>query len=213
MEKTITYSTKKTYHTLGELSSETKSIWVVIHGYGQLSEYFIRNFEGLNLKDNYIISPQAPAKFYMNNDFSRVGASWLTKENLTQEIENNIRYLDNLFAVECKEVTKPSINLLGFSQGVSMAIRWAAKSKIQFKKLVIWAGTLPKELGVDAFSYLEKEPDVFIVIGDKDVFFNGTDRLESEVEKINKMFSNVTFIEYDGGHKIDKKIIKELLDK
>jgi hypothetical protein len=32
------------YYTLGELNDNTKTIWFVVHGYGQLSQYFIRKF-------------------------------------------------------------------------------------------------------------------------------------------------------------------------
>jgi len=40
MERHLTVARTARYYQLGELSSATKQIWFVCHGYGQLAEYF-----------------------------------------------------------------------------------------------------------------------------------------------------------------------------
>jgi hypothetical protein len=49
------------YYTLGEISSATREVWFVIHGYGQLAEYFIRHFRGMN--DGNFLTKKPPSLF------------------------------------------------------------------------------------------------------------------------------------------------------
>lgn len=46
-EQEISFKFSARYYTLGELTANTKSIWFVIHGYGQLAKYFLPKFSGL----------------------------------------------------------------------------------------------------------------------------------------------------------------------
>ena len=70
MSDTVTHhiETKKTgrFFTLGNLGSQTNHIWLVLHGYGQLGEFFIRNFKIINNEENFIIAPEALSRFYLN---------------------------------------------------------------------------------------------------------------------------------------------------
>ena len=59
---------------LGALSAETREIWFVVHGYGQLAEYFIRHFRGLDDGTRYIVAPEGLSRFYVK-EWTRVGAS------------------------------------------------------------------------------------------------------------------------------------------
>ena len=68
------------FYTLGELNEQTKSIWFVVHGYGQLSQYFIKKFNQIVDNETFIVAPEAPARFYLDANYSRVGASWTTRE-------------------------------------------------------------------------------------------------------------------------------------
>jgi len=43
-EKEISYQSTNTYSTLNTLTSETKNVWIVFHGIGYLSRYFIQLF-------------------------------------------------------------------------------------------------------------------------------------------------------------------------
>src|SRR6056300_1744631 len=125
MQKEVTYQAENTYDTLNNLTPETKNVWVVLHGIGYLSRYFIRLFQELNAHENYFIAPQAPSKYYKDTNYKKVGSSWLTKENTALETKNVLRYLD---AVIAKENIPNTVNfiILGYSQGVSIAARWVA---------------------------------------------------------------------------------------
>jgi len=143
IEKQNTYSITNTYSTLNAVGTQTKNIWFAFHGIGYLSRYFINFFDELDPNENYIIAPQAQSKYYLNGQYKHVGASWLTKENTANEIENVLNYIDSVFE---EEKLPHDVNLIvfGFSQGVSIAARWVAKRKITCNQLVLYAGGIRK---------------------------------------------------------------------
>src|SRR5690554_8082346 len=138
-EKDVTYTSKNTYSTLNILTKNTKNVWIVFHGLGYLSKYFINYFSELNPEENYIIAPQAPSKYYQDRKFKHVGASWLTRENTLSETENILNYIDAVFKKELNKEA-PNLIVMGYSQGVSIALRWVASRKIQCNKLVLHSG-------------------------------------------------------------------------
>lgn len=127
-EKETSYITTNSYSTLNTLTPKTKTVWFVCHGIGYLSRYFINYFKELNPEENYIIAPQAQSKYYITPKFKHVGSSWLTKENTAKETENVMSYFD---AVLKAEQIPNNVNLIiaGFSQGVSVTMRYVAKKK------------------------------------------------------------------------------------
>ena len=151
-QKQVNYQTTNTYETLNSLTDKTKNIWIVLHGIGYLSKYFLRYFEELNADENYIIAPQAPSKYYLKNKYKHVGASWLTKENTIVETSNVLAYLDAVYAAE-KLPKDCNLIVFGFSQGVSIATRWVVSRKLQCQHLVLYAGGIPKELNPEDFAF------------------------------------------------------------
>lgn len=202
-EKEISFSVAKKYFTLG--NPQADNVWFILHGYGQLSEYFSRQFESL-IPNAYLIFPQAPSKFYING-FERVGASWLTKEDTKTETKNNFAFLDEIWSEEYK--TSAKIWLFGFSQGVSMVTRWAAHQRLAFHRMILWAGGLPKELEVEDFNYLTNTSELYCVAGKNDPFIN-EEKLAKEKERIEMLFPKVSYQSFEGGHEINKPLLKKL---
>ncbi len=209
--KAVTYSTKNTYTTLNTLNSKTKNVWVVFHGIGYLSRYFLKYFNELNPEENYIIAPQAPSKYYLNNTYRHVGASWLTKEDTKQETDNVIEYIDAVLESESIPAQCQLI-IFGFSQGVSIATRWVAQKKIQCSKLILYAGSLPKELHRQGFEHLtSNNTEVIMILGTNDSFIT-PDRLIEEEEKAKRMFKGFArTIRFNGGHEVKNEIINLLV--
>ena len=81
-----------------------------------LSQYFIKKFNGLENNNTVIISPEALSRFYIGENYDRVGASWITKEDKIDDIDDNINYLNSLFKSITKNIDLNSINIhvLGF---------------------------------------------------------------------------------------------------
>lgn len=210
-EKTVTYTTENTYLTHNDLTSKTKNVWLVFHGIGYLSRYFVKYFKGLNTDENYIIVPQAPSKYYLKNEYKYVGASWLTKENTAAEVKNVLNYIDAV--LEAESIPKDvNLILFGFSQGVSVATRWLASKKANCKLVVLYAGGIPNELTPKDFDFMDFDATAIkIVYGNQDEFLT-PDRLKGEKVKIDRLFQNkAETLVFEGGHEVKPEIIEGLL--
>ncbi|MDB2606905.1 esterase [Zobellia sp.] len=210
-ENTVSYTTTNNYATLNSLTPQTKNVWIVLHGIGYLSRYFLRYFDELPSEENYIIAPQAPSKYYLNNKYRHVGASWLTKEATQQETQNVLTYLDAVYASE-KIPAHCNFIVFGYSQGVSIATRWVAQRKIKCKYLVLYAGGIPNELEVADFNFLkENGTKVTTLVGNADEYLT-KERQESESQRIEFLFGgSAEQIFFEGGHEIKKELILNLL--
>ena len=207
-EKEISYQTTKTYSTLNTLTSKTKHVWLVCHGIEYLSKYFLKYFKELNPHENYIIAPQAPSKYYLNSEYKHVGASWLTKENTLAETENVLNYLDAVLEAENIPADKNLI-VLGYSQGVSIAMRYVARRKLYCSQLVLLSGGIPKELAAEGFKFSKAK--VTMIYGTKDGYLN-EGRIVNETKKAIELFGdNFNSIAFDGGHEVNIQLINGLV--
>ena len=207
-EKEISYSITNSYSTLNTLNDNTKHIWFVCHGMGYLSRYFLRYFTGLNPENNYIIAPQAQSKYYIPKSFKHVGASWLTKENTLKEIENVMCNFDAIFKNE-NLINNKKLIILGYSQGVSVAMRYMAKREIQANQLVIHSGGIPKELTKDDFRFYNGK--VILTYGNEDEYLT-KDRIQEETLKAKTLFEkNLSIIPFKGKHIVNTDIIKQIV--
>lgn len=207
-EKEISYHITNSYSTLNTLTSETKNVWFVCHGMGYLSRYFLKYFEGLQAAENYIIAPQAQSKYYIPPKFKHVGASWLTKENTLKETENVMRYFDAVLEAENIPGDKNLI-VFGYSQGVSVAMRYVAKRQLYCSQLILHSGGIPKELEPEDFSFLKAK--ITMIYGTEDEYLND-ERIANETNKANQLFDNkVTILPFEGKHIVNTNIIKTLV--
>ena len=210
--KQVQYQHTNSYETLNELGPETKNVWLAFHGIGFLSKYFLRYFDELNPLHNYIIAPQAPSKYYLNNQYRHVGASWLTRVDREQETLNVLNYIEKV--IENESIPKRcNLIVFGFSQGVSIATRLIAKTGLKCKKLVLYAGGLPNELAPKDFkSLLEHQTKIYSILGTEDEYIN-KDRLEEESKKLMELFKGrAEKITFEGGHELKKELINSLAD-
>jgi len=208
-EKQATYTSTNSYDTLNELSAKTKNIWIVLHGIGYLSRYFLRNFDSLDEGENYIIAPQAPSKYYLKNEYRHVGASWLTKENTAQEKVNVLNYLNTVLVNEDLPSDKNLI-ILGFSQGVSIAMRWVAQKKLKCDHLVLYAGGVPKELVAKDFDFLKTNSSkITVLVGDKDEYLTPK-VMVGQSKRIEELFQGrAETITFKGAHEIKKELLNQ----
>lgn len=207
-EKKVSYTTTNSYSTRNILTSATKNVWFCCHGLGFLSRYFIQYFNGLDADENYIIAPQAPSKYYQKSDFKHVGASWLTREETQQETENVLNYLDAVFASEEIPEDKRVI-LLGYSQGVSVAMRWLASRKLNVDTLVIHSGGIPKELSPQDFDFLTTT-QVELWYGTEDEYLTEK-RIYEETQRAKEMFGEaLKIVPFEGKHIVNRELINQL---
>ena len=200
-EKTFRYATN------GELS-RAHTIIYVLHGYGQLSEFFIRKFSHLG-EGYFIVAPEGMHRFYLNGTSGRVGASWMTKEARETDISDNMHWLNELDCRIDNKSEKLRKVILGFSQGGATAARWFYKGDIQADQLIMWASVIPPDLNLKQEISDKQKPGIFVV-GIKDPYFSEEDRSAALVFFEQQGFTTISF---EGMHDIDPKTLNDILER
>lgn len=210
-EKEISYQSTNSYSTLNTLTETTKNVWLVCHGMGYLSRYFLKYFVDLNPEENYIIAPQAQSKYYVPPKFKHVGASWLTKENTIAETQNVMRYFDAIFKAE-QIPEHLNVIFLGYSQGVSVALRYVARRQLTCSQIVMMSGGIPKELVATDFQFLDQKTKVSLIYGNNDEHLD-EDRLILEKNRAFELFghSDLRIVPFEGAHEVKKELINALI--
>ena len=209
MQKTIDLTLTAPYCTYGTLTEKTETIVIAFHGYGQLAKYFIRKFDFLDESKYYVITPQGLSKFYLNNH-TRVGASWMTKENRLLDLKNQLHYVQTVFEAETKTInwTKVRLVVFGFSQGVATASRWLTTHKIPFDMFIAYAGQIGYELTESDFNFIKSESKVICLLGDDDQFYNGEHVAKFETG-FKAVFPNGKFEMFEGKHEVLRDVLKK----
>lgn len=209
-ENYTSFLLKAPYYTLNELTANTKNIWLVCHGYGQLAKFFLRKFSVLDKTENFFLFPQGLSKFYLDQH-SRVGATWMTKEDRLTDIQNQYSYIDSVIFDELgADLSAYKINMFGFSQGVATICRYAAYSKLPIQKLILWGGAIPPELEKKDFDFLYHESEVNMVLGNEDQYYT-VEQYEKEVARARAiMGDHIQFTVFEGGHEITPEQLLKL---
>ncbi|MEO8589085.1 MAG: hypothetical protein ABI432_06945 [Flavobacteriales bacterium] len=197
------------YHTLGAAAS-AREIWIVLHGYGQLARYFLSAFEGF-AEDRFIIAPEGLSRFYTDDTFTRVGSSWMTREDRDEEIGDQIAYLDELVRTVRRSCpTAATVHVLGFSQGVATASRWAYLGSTAMVHLVLWGGSMPPELEADALRKRWSAMRFDLVHGADDKVV-GEDKLLQNEAKFRAVGLRWETHRFPGGHELDTVILGRII--
>lgn len=212
IKKTLQIEKKARYFQLGNPGNNTSIVWVVLHGYGMLSEFFIQKFIKLENKNTLILAPEALNRFYIDTNYGRVGASWMTKDERQDDIKENIKYLNSLMDQIIKEIghNRFKINVLGFSQGGATACRWLFKSGLKFENLIMWAGDIPKDTLTEENRLKWNDMNTHLVMGKKDELIN--EEMKAKFLKLvteYKLDYKLTL--YDGDHRIYPDVLMELI--
>lgn len=190
------------YFTLGELNSETKEIWFVLHGYAQTADAFLDDFKVLESESTFIVSPEGLSRFYWKDFTTNPVASWMTKTDREVDIQDNIEYLNSLYLkiTEGIDLGKVKINFLGFSQGVATLSRWLYSGVVKSTANYFYAGDLAQELDYSSSENFKRAKNYFLY-GSKDFFVK-----ESKVLSIKNDFSqkklNLNIFTFVGKHEI-----------
>ncbi|GAA0871882.1 esterase [Gangjinia marincola] len=211
-EKKAIYTATNTYSILNKITHKTKNIWLVCHGMGYLSKYFIRYFKELDSTENYIIAPQAPNKYYQGPDFKHVGASWLTRVDTAMETTNVMNYMNKVAELEeLSKHTNKRFICMGYSQGVSIMMRWLKQTTLVPNDLILHSGGIPTELEPKDLVALA-ETRTYLVYGDQDEYLT-EDRITTEKEKAQHLFpTGLSIHEFSGKHEVNTRFIQALVN-
>lgn len=212
IKKTLKVEKKARYFQIGDAHNKVTTVWIVLHGYGMLSEFFIKKFDPIKNKNTLIIAPEALNRFYIDSNYGRVGASWMTKDERQTDIDENISYLNGLIDKINKEIghSRFKINVLGFSQGGATACRWVFSSDVEIENLIMWAGDIPKDTLTEKNRSKWKDTNTYLVMGKKDELIN--EKMKAKFLKLVTDYQlDYKLKLYDGDHRIYADVLKELV--
>lgn len=214
-------SKRARYYTLGDNDSDS-TFWFVCHGYGQLAKYFIQHFAPIrefsienSLPCPLIIAPEGLSRFYLGNNYERVGASWMTKEDRLDEIEDQMIFLNLVFEkyFSGQNPNPPKWIALGFSQGTATIWRWISRLNIDQRPhaLILWAGMIPLEFEKIS-PFVLHGMKLFFVYGDSDEFIT-PEKVSNLIQTLNQSHLPYEIIQYSGGHTINREALLEIYGK
>ncbi|NNE70421.1 MAG: hypothetical protein HKN29_08675, partial [Rhodothermales bacterium] len=77
---------------------KARETWLLLHGYGQLADDFLKACRVLESPDRLLVVPEGLSRFYGKGFSERPGASWMTREAREDEIRDYVGYMDALMA-------------------------------------------------------------------------------------------------------------------
>lgn len=207
------------YWVLGRDVPAPAQVWFVLHGYRQLARRFLNRFAPLADGTRWVVAPEALSRFYTeeapgrHGPGSAVGATWMTREDREHEIADYVRYLDRLADTVLGELdgrSSPCVVVVGFSQGVATASRWAALGRTRPHRLVLWGDFLPPDLPLDAARDRWAGVDVRLVRGEADPIFRDAALAGAEAERLAAAGLEPIRVSYPGGHDIHQPTLQSL---
>ena len=190
----------------GALDTATEA-WLVLHGYGMLARGILHWFRGAERAGRVLVAPEGLSRFYteMRDGKRTVGASWTTREDLLQELEDQYRYLERAVHELLPEAIPLQVH--GFSQGVSVGARWCIRTARPVRRLVCWAGAFPDDVAANELRRaLGREP-LHLVIGTRDSRVIPA-RVEADAERYRESGLAVKVHRFDGGHWVDEGVLR-----
>ena len=184
---------------------------IALHGYGQLVQFFIRKFYELNPDEVFVIAPEGMHRFYLKGSSGRVGASWMTKEERLDDIQDNMIYLDKVYNQFLEPHNFENLVVLGFSQGAATAARWIEHSKVNFTSFIQWAGVFPPDLKLDLSKEKFNKTKHFYVVGNQDPYFKNEEYEKSQKSWLTQQGLSPYFVEFDGVHDLNINCLQSLL--
>lgn len=199
------------YYTLGDPDAAIRSIWFVCHGYGQLAERFLRDFEALDDGATLVIAPEALSRMYIRGSHGLVGASWMTREDRENEIADHVRYLDAVLerTLTIGGAAGAMLTVFGFSQGTATAARWVALGEVRPQRLVLWGSLLPPDPSIEEARERYAAADITFVVGSDDDVVD-RDALAAQRQELDAAGVRNAERKYTGGHRLDRDTLLAL---
>ena len=199
-------------------ASETRELWIVCHGYGQLAARFLEQFVPLATPWRRVVAPEGLSRFYLErsrvgvNTEAGVGATWMTREDREHEIVDQIGYLDALLdhLLPATPASSVRLSVLGFSQGVATVSRWLARGRrVRADQVILWAGSFPSDVDVAQLAGRLVGAPVIFAVGTRDELASWAGA-DVEVGRFSAAGIAARLVTFDGGHRLDTATLAAL---
>ncbi|MGI8510037.1 MAG: alpha/beta hydrolase [Gemmatimonadaceae bacterium] len=218
----ITVPRTARYYVLGAPNELVRDVWIVCHGFGQLAANFIEPFAALEDDTRLIVAPEALSRFYLDSrpahsPTSKVGATWMTREDRDVEIADVVTYLDALYerlfldlADHGMDRDRVRVHALGFSQGGAAASRWAARGAAVVDNLVVWGSGIPQDVNTRALGERRPALSIDMVYGTGDALVAG-EMVVAQSAVLEASGVPYRVHSFDGGHLLSRAVLRELM--
>jgi predicted esterase len=177
---------------------------VIFHGYKQSADDALeeaRRIPGVAATWR-VVSVQALHRFYSSGQ--KVVASWMTRQDRDEAIEDNVAYVDRVVAEQVDSLPPgsphpPAIVFMGFSQGASMAYRAAVLGRHPARGVIALAGDIPPELKMMPGGHPQRWPPVLIGAGTTESYFT-PERVAEDVAFLESQGVTHEVCRFEGGH-------------
>ncbi|GIV57947.1 MAG: esterase [Rhodothermaceae bacterium] len=192
---------------------DARTLWFVLHGYGQLAADFLAAFAPVDDGSRLFVAPEGLSRFYVRRDPDRVGASWMTREDRLHEIADYVRYLDAVYdeVMAERDRTACTVHVLGFSQGTATASRWFTLGQARIDRLILWAGALAHDLDPEDLKARLAPDTLTFVLGTQDEYI-GAERLAEEEARLRAHAVPYRLLLFDGPHRLDTDTLKRVAE-
>lgn len=209
-EHRLTFTFKARYRMLGKPGKDIRHLWLICHGHGHLAEYFIKQFDCLDDGQHLIIAPEGLSKYYLKGFTGRVGATWMTKEDRLNDIDNYLTYLKAVYnEVKPQLAEDVKVTFFGFSQGAATISRFATQTEACFDRLVLWAGIFPPDLPpLKSIERIRHKP-VYWVYGKQDPYLSAG-VMDEQSRLAKNLQINPEVISFEGEHELKEDILIQL---
>lgn len=200
------------FYTLGQPGDHIKRMVLACHGYGQAADRFLEKFRGLDDGHTLIIAPEGLSRFYWGGFDGEVVASWMTRGDRLDEINDYSNYLTLLLDLYRKQCPNHiPLVLFGFSQGCATIMRWAMRDHPPADHFLFWAGSIPEDIDYQPhFDYLAQR-SLWSFAGNEDPFLT-KERLKWHKNMLEEKGLHVNHQAFNGKHTVAPPVLKAWFD-
>lgn len=211
MKKSLSFSYETPYYLSQDPTGKEQEVWIVLHGYGQLAEFFIRKFLPYASSDLLVVAPEGTNHNYLNEFQGRVGANWMTSYQREMAIANNHRMLNQLMNDLLSKFTNaPKIHLLGFSQGAATGTRWASQWAGHLETMVLWGGGFAHDLTLEVAKEKFAATEILVVLGERDELITEESK-KKQVDLLEALDKPLKLLTFPGGHELDINLLDKII--
>ena len=164
--------------------------------------------------ETVVIAPEGLSRLYTDQQYGKVGASWITREDRDNEVIDYVAYLDQVLmsVLNGHPLNELDVTLMGFSQGASTVCRWLDKSdRIRANRLILWAGYFPNGLSDVLRPDTTANLPVEYVYGRDDEYISQLSDVDQYLNRLMTDVPQLQIIPFDGKHVVDRVVLKGLL--
>lgn len=172
-------------------------VLVGFHGYAEAAEHQLERLRAIRPPREWLLaSIQGLNRFYQRRT-NEVIAGWMTRQDREAAIADNLRYVGSVVDEVFREwPCEPTLVFAGFSQGVAMAFRAAARSTRTIAGVIAVGGDVPPEIEPEALARVRA---ALVCRGARDEWYSAQ-KFADDVSRLRSADVAVRPLDFDGGH-------------